>query len=75
MASLLIRDLPNQTRRALKRQASLNKRPLQKEVHRILADATRDDVADPLPALALRISDADVRGPIDREEIYRASGR
>ena len=75
MTSLLVRDLPEDIHRALKRRASRHARSLQKEVHHILANATQDDTAPDLPALNLRISDTNVRGPVDRSEIYRVDGQ
>ena len=70
MPNLLIRALPPEVHRALKHQASLNGRSLQREVQAILNDAVVDTVASSANAPTLYLSDAPVVGKVGREEIY-----
>ena len=69
--SLLLRALPPDIHRALKRRASLNGRSLQREVHSIIRDAVGDTSDSRLDAPALHVSNAPMVGKVGREEIYR----
>ena len=71
MPNLLLRALPPDIHRALKRQASLNGRSLQREVQSILRDAVGDVLDLPKEAAVLHISDAPLVAKVGREEIYR----
>ena len=69
MSDLLIRGLPDEVHRALKRQASMNGRSLQREVQSILADAIGETLNAKV-APTLHVSDAPLLGKVGREEIY-----
>ena len=71
MPNLLLRALPPDIHRALKRQASLNGRSLQREVQSILRDAVGDALDPTVAATALHVSDAPLVAKVGREEIYR----
>ena len=71
MPNLLLRALPPDIHRALKRQASLNGRSLQREVQSILRDAVGDALDRRMDVPALHVSSAPVVGKVGREEIYR----
>ena len=73
MPKLLIRALPDEVHRALKRQASLNGRSLQREVQSILTDAVGDATDVHVIRPMLHVSDAPMIGKVGREEIYRDS--
>ena len=70
MSDLLIRGLPDEVHRALKRQASMNGRSLQREVQSILADAIGETANAKEAAPTLHVSDAPLLGKVGREEIY-----
>ena len=69
MSDLLIRGLPDEVHRALKRQASMHGRSLQRDVQSILADGVRETLNAKV-APTLRVSDAPLLGKVGREEIY-----
>lgn len=69
MPNLLIR-LPDDVHRALRRQAFMRGRSLQREVQSILADAVEETLGAALTAPVLRLSDAPLLGKVGREEIY-----
>lgn len=71
MPNLLIRALPREVHYALKRQASLNGRSLQREVQAILRDAVDAPLGPAAKAATLHVSDAPLVGKVGREEIYR----
>ena len=71
MPNLLLRALPLDIHRALKRQASLNGRSLQREVQSILRDAVGDALDQHMDVSALHVSAAPMVGKVGREEIYR----
>ena len=72
MPNLLLRALPPDIHRALKRQASLHGRSLQREVQSILRDAVGDALLDRrMDVPALHVSAAPMVGKVGREEIYR----
>ena len=71
MPNLLLRALPPDVHRALKRQASLNGRSLQREVQSILRDAVGDALDSRMDAPVLHVSNAPMVGKIGRDEIYR----
>ncbi len=71
MPNLLLRALPPDIHRALKRQASLNGRSLQREVQSILRDAVGDALDQHMDVSALHVSAAPMVGKVGREEIYR----
>ena len=73
MPNLLLRALPRDIHRALKRRASLHGRSLQREVQSILRDAVADASHSPVDALALHMSNAPMVGKVGRDEIYRDS--
>lgn len=68
MPNLLIRALPPEVHRALRHQASLNGRSLQREVQAILSEAV--DTSAP----TLYVSDVPVVGKVGREDVYRDGG-
>ena len=70
MPNLLIRALPDDVHRALKRQASMRGRSLQREVQSILADAVGEALNATVAMPTLRVSDAPLLGKVGREEIY-----
>lgn len=70
MPDLLIRALPDDVHRALKRQASIHGRSLQREVQSILADAAGETPSAKVMAPALYVSNAPLLGKVGREEIY-----
>ena len=70
MSDLLIRGLPDEVHRALKRQASMNGRSLQREVQSILADAIRETSNAKEAAPTLHVSDAPLLCKVGREEVY-----
>ena len=70
MLDILIRALPHEVHNALKRQASLNGRSLQREVQAILGDAVTDALGSSAGAPTLHVSDAPLVGMVGREEIY-----
>ena len=72
MPDLLIRALPDDVHRALKRQASIHGRSLQREVQSILADAARETLSAKATAPSLHVSNAPLLGKVGREEIYDA---
>ena len=74
MSNLLIRALPDEVHRALKRQASMHGRSLQREVQSILADGVRETLNAKVAAPNLRVSDAPLLGKVGREEIYSDAG-
>ena len=71
MPNMLLRSLPPDIHRALKRQASLNGRSLQREVQSILRDAVGDALDSQVSAPVLHVSNAPMVGEIGRDEIYR----
>ena len=71
MPNLLLRALPPDIHRALKRQASLNDRSLQREVQAILRDAVSDALGPQMDSPALHVSNAPMVGKVGRDEIYR----
>lgn len=71
MPNLLLRALPPDIHRALKRQASLNGRSLQREVQAILRDAVSDALSPQMDSPALHVSNAPMVGKVGRDEIYR----
>ena len=71
MPNLLLRALPPEIHNALKRQASLNGRSLQREVQCILREAVADARDRHVDVSALHVSTAPMVGRIGREEIYR----
>ena len=71
MPNLLLRALPPDIHRALKRQASLNGRSLQREVQAILRDAVDDALDLPMKETVLHVSDAPLVAKVGREEIYQ----
>ena len=70
MPDLLIRALPDDVHRALKRQASIHGRSLQREVQSILADAAGETLSAEVPAPSFHVSKAPLLGKVGREEIY-----
>ena len=58
MPDLLIRALPDDVHRALKRQASIHGRSLQREVQSIFADAARETLSAKATAPSLHASNA-----------------
>ena len=74
MSNLLIRALPDEVHRALKRQASMHGRSLQREVQSILADAVGETLNAKVAAPTLHVSDAPLLGKVGREEIYSDAG-
>jgi len=77
MKNMLIRNLPDDVHWSLKQRAASNGHSLQREVHLILSEATREystDVAGQRRSLDLHMSNADLQATIDRQEIYRDYG-
>ena len=74
MSNFLIRALPDNVHRALKRQASMHGRSLQREVQSILADAVGETLNAKVTAPTLHVSDAPLIGKVGREEIYSDAG-
>lgn len=76
MPSILIRNLPPTTLRALKRLARSQRRPLQEELRVILDRAVQpapaSDNADPLELVTVKTSGSTTWS---KEEIYGADGR
>jgi len=70
MPNLLIRALPDDVHRALKRQASIRGQSLQREVQSILADAVGEALNATVAMPTLHVSDAPLLGKVGREEIY-----
>ena len=70
MPDLLIRALPDDVHRALKRQASIHGRSLQREVQSILANAAGETLSAEVTAPSLHVSSAPLLGKVGREEIY-----
>ena len=70
MPNLLIRALPDDVHRALKRQASIHGRSLQREVQSILAGAVAEALHSSAAAPVLHISNAPLLGKVGRKEIY-----
>ena len=70
MPNLLLRAVPPEVHRALKRQASLNGRSLQQEVQFILRDAVGDTLR-PDDTHVLHVSNAPMVAEIRREMMYR----
>lgn len=70
MPNLLIRALPDDVHRALKRQASMHGRSLQREVQSILADAVEETLNAKVTEPVLHLSNAPLLGKLGREEIY-----
>lgn len=70
MPNLLIRALPDEVHRALKRQASMHGRSLQREVQSILADAVEETLNAEVTEPVLHLSNAPLLGKLGREEIY-----
>lgn len=70
MPNLLIRALPDDVHRALKRQASMHGRSLQREVQSILADAVEETLNAEVTEPVLHLSNAPLLGKLGREEIY-----
>ena len=70
MPDLLIRALPDGVHLALKRQASIHGRSLQREVQSILAEAAGKTLRANATAPALHVSNAPLLGKVGREEIY-----
>ena len=71
MPNVLLRALPPDIHRALKRQAALHGRSLQREVQSILQDAVRDALDSRMDAPILHVSNAPMVGKVGRKEIYR----
>ena len=70
MPNLLIRALPDDVHRALKRRASMHGQSLQREVQSILADAVGEPSNATVAVPTLRVSDAPLVGKVGREELY-----
>lgn len=67
MPDLLIRALPDDVHRALKRQASIHGCSLQREVQSILADAAGEMPSAKVTTPVLRVSDAPLLGKVGRD--------
>lgn len=70
MPTLLLRALPPDIHRALKRQAALHGRSLEREVQAILQDAVGDALAPQMDVPTLHVSNAPMVGKVGRAEIY-----
>lgn len=75
MASILVRNLPDDVVDKLKARASNNHRSLQKELEHILTKIAEETKPSPLPPIKLHISDAEVSGSFRREDVYGDDGR
>ena len=76
MSAVHIRDVPDEVLAALKRRAARHDRSLQKELRHILTLIARDEPApEPLPPIALKLSDAVPGSTWRRSEIYDDDGR
>ena len=69
MPNLLIRALPDDVHRALKR-ASIHGQSLQREVQSILADAVGETLNATVAMPTLHVSDAPLLGKVGREVTY-----
>ena len=78
MSSLLIRDIPDKTLKALKRRAARHHRSLQKEIAFLLEESARmtPEGMDPEPRqLRLKTVNTKNTAPWKRSDLYADDGR
>ena len=76
MPAVHVRDVPEEVLEALKRRAARHERSLQRELRHLLCSIAKEEPsAEPVPPIALKLSDASPASSWRREEIYDDDGR